>query len=153
MRKRFTLLLAIAVMALVAPAARADFHPACTSGGAIVAFTNLKAVGDTFEYSGYVECHDSTITISSLTLTPLAPLPGASSGSVGEVSCSGDVCSSAGTAAASPGLYKVSMVFTATGAGATFTTSRVSEWAYSGDGQPLRTCPSTGFRPPANGCV
>ena len=152
MRKRIFILVATALLALLAPAAKADFHPACSPDDSILAFTALRTVGTSFEYSGYVECHDASITVSTLTLTPVVPTPGASSGSAAPLECT-DVCTSTGTAPAVPGAYEVYMEFTATSGDQTFTTSRVGEWVYSGVGQPGRTCPITGFRAPLNGCL
>lgn len=130
---------------LVVPTASADFHftdQACAdaTGSARVI---LAVDGDEFVFTGEVTCPGAdSVTITSLTLTPLVP-PGEPVEGDTPQSCTTDPCSEPvtadGTAPAAPGIHQVRMEFTAEGpGGTTFDRVRTREWLWAGAGEPIR---------------
>jgi hypothetical protein len=144
-----TMALAATGVVLTAAPAAADFHAACANGAGS-ASTDLQEAFAGLQYTGEVNCDGATISID-VTLSSLGK------GTISETStscaASTDPCVASETAAPAPGHYTVEMTFTASGNGYTLTTSRVSEWYYSGFGQPVNTCPVFGFPRPFDGCI
>lgn len=142
---------------IVAPApARADFHSttqACPGsvGSAQVA---LEEANGTFTFRGSVRCPGATsVTITSVTFnaTPTngvkafgqQVVPPAATTTAGPASCGpcdGTWLEVKGTAPSAPGSYAVTMRFTATGPGGTFTPSRKAVFLWPGVGQPIVYC-------------
>lgn len=132
----------LAASLFTAPLARADYHSLCTQQGDGFDALFLDRVGPNLRYRGYVTCTGHSITITSLSVTPL----GGTTTSTGPLTCA-DVCELAGLIPAAPGLFTVQMTFTV---GPAAPAPRTAEFLYAGSGNPARLCPS-GFT--LNRCV
>lgn len=147
-RLRSILVLAILVAGgsiVGAAPARADYHTLCTARGDGFDALYLTRDGAALRYRGYVTCTGQPITIHTLTITPA----GGATSSVGPRSCT-DVCELSATVPATAGRYTLTMSFTV---GTATPSPRQAQFVYSGAGDPIKSCPVGGFRPPFNLCV